>query len=724
MKKLNIALSQNLPELRGLAKELVNLGRVLVEAETADYTDVGAVILDEGCLDEAVESIAALGYGIPVFVVTDGEISSEFYSKITGVIDLDQQTVTYYARQVNEAAAKYEAKLLPPFFNAVMNYVEMGNSAFDCPGHQGGQFFKKHPAGKQFYDFYGENLFRSDLCNADVDLGDLLIHEGSAHAAQAHAAQVFNADKTYFVLNGTSASNKVVCNALVTEDDLVLFDRNNHKSNIQGALIQAGGLPVYLETARNPWGFIGGIDEHCFDEAYIREQIAKVDPKRANAERPFRLAIIQLGTYDGTIYNARQVMDKIGHLCDYILFDSAWVGYEQFIPMMKDCSPLLLDLKPEDAGVIVTQSVHKQQAGFSQTSQIHKKDSHVKGQDRYCNHKRFNNAFMMHASTSPFYALFGALDVNAKMHEGEAGIKLWREAVKIGIEARKEILKSCELIKPFIPERVSNARWQDYDTDTIADGKQFFEFQPNADWHKFEGYGQGQYFIDPCKLLLTTPGIAKNGGYDDFGIPATLLANFLRENGIIPEKCDLNSILFLLTPAEDMAKIRHLVAQLNRFERFIKEDAPLRVVLPKVYKANEERYKGYTIRQLCQEMHDMYKELNVKELQKKMFRSEHFPEMIEKPDVATRKYFRGQCDYVALKDAVGRVAAEGALPYPPGIICVIMGEVWTKDVANYFLSLEEGINRFPGFAPEIQGVYLEDVEGRTTAHCYVLKQNG
>lgn len=154
---------------------------------------------------------------------------------------------------------------------------------------------------------------------------------------------------------------------------MVLFDRNNHKSNHHGALIQAGGMPVYLETARNPWGFIGGMDEHCFDEEYIRAQIAKVDPERARDERPFRLAIIQLGTYDGTIYNARYVMDKIGHLCDYILFDSAWVGYEQFIPMMKDCSPLLLDLKPEDAGVIVTQSVHKQQAGFSQTSQIHKK---------------------------------------------------------------------------------------------------------------------------------------------------------------------------------------------------------------------------------------------------------------------------------------------------------------------------------------------------------------
>jgi arginine/lysine/ornithine decarboxylase len=118
-------------------------------------------------------------------------------------------------------------------------------------------------------------------------------------------------------------------------------------------------------------------------------------------------------------YNARQVVDKIGGLCDYILFDSAWVGYEQFIPMMADCSPLLLDLTPDDPGIFVTQSVHKQQAGFSQTSQIHKKDNHLRGQERFCPHKRLNNAFMLHASTSPFYPLFAALDVNAKIHEGE-----------------------------------------------------------------------------------------------------------------------------------------------------------------------------------------------------------------------------------------------------------------------------------------------------------------
>ena len=200
------------------------------------------------------------------------------------------------------------------FFNTLTQYVEMDNSTFACPGHQHGAFFKKAPCRPSvLMTFFGENVFRADMCNADVKLGDLLIHEGSAKHAQKFAAKVFNADKTYFVLNGTSAANKVVTNALLTRGDLVLFDRNNHKSNHHGALIQAGATPVYLEAARNPFGFIGGIDERCFDEHYLRDLIREASPEKANASRPFRLAVIQLGTYDGTVYNARQVVDKIGH---------------------------------------------------------------------------------------------------------------------------------------------------------------------------------------------------------------------------------------------------------------------------------------------------------------------------------------------------------------------------------------------------------------------------
>ncbi|WP_038913292.1 ornithine decarboxylase [Dickeya zeae] len=699
MKQLKIAANA------AVASRLITL-RPIVALSQTDFTDIAAVVVS---VEEARSGILSVmhhsGFGIPAFVVREPwHTGEEQLPPGSEWLSLDK--AGEHALQLEKVAAEYQARLLPPFFDTLSKYVGMRNTTFACPGHQGGSFFRKHPAGRQFFEFYGENMFRSDICNADVKLGDLLIHEGAAKKAQKFAATVFNADKTYFVLNGTSAANKVVTNALLTRGDLVLFDRNNHKSNHHGALIQAGATPIYLETARNPFGFIGGVDAHCFDEGYLRELIREAAPDRADEARPFRLAVIQLGTYDGTIYNARQVVDSIGHLCDYILFDSAWVGYEQFIPMMEQCSPLLLDLNENDPGIFVTQSVHKQQAGFSQTSQIHKKDNHIRGQKRFCPHKRLNNAFMLHASTSPFYPLFAALDVNAKMHEGPSGRRLWMECVRLGIEARKQLLEHCSLIKPFVPPMVGGKRWQDHDTDVMAQDVRFFNFEPGDNWHAFEGYAQQQYFVDPCKLLLTTPGIdAATGAYTPFGIPATILANYLREHGIIPEKCDLNSILFLLTPAEDRAKMERLVAALVQFEQLIEQDAPLSEVLPSLYHKYEQRYTGYTLRQLCQEMHDFYASHDVKRLQKEMFRKASFPQAVVLPQDAHTAYIRGDVDLVPLAEAEGRIAAEGALPYPPGVLCVVPGEVWGGAVLHYFQALEAGINLMPGFAPELQGVY-------------------
>jgi ornithine decarboxylase len=717
MKRLKIACSE-------AARECFSTEREIVPVDYTDFTDVAAVVVtdkDASCLEAAQNT----KFGLPIFIALTEctKLPKELMGKVNHVIDCKADSKEFYSRQIEDAAAKYENDVLPPFMRALSEYVYSGKSQFDCPGHQGGQFYKKHPAGRFLFDFYGENIFRSDLCNADVKLGDLLIHEGPAVDAEQFAAKVYNADKTYFVLNGTSASNKVVMNALLSPGDLILYDRNNHKSINHGACVQAGATPIYLETARNPFGFIGGIDNACFEEKYLRELVAERAPEKANAERPFRVAVIQLGTYDGTIYNARQVVDRIGHLCDYILFDSAWVGYEQFIPMMKECSPLLLELGPKDPGIFVTQSVHKQQAGFSQTSQIHKKDSHIKGQDRYCNHKRVNNAFMMHASTSPFYPMFASLDVNAKMMEGEAGRKLWLDCVKVAIEARKSMFKHCKMIKPFVPPVVDGKPWAEGDTESMAHNMDYFRFVPGAKWHAFDGYGANQYFVDPCKFQLTTPGIyAETGEYETFGIPANILANYLRENGIIPEKCDLNAILFLMTPAETDTKMENLVAQIARFEALIEADVPMQDVLPTIYFNNIDKYKGYTIRQLCQEMHDFYKQRGVKDLQKNLFRKDYFPEYAMTPQEANIRFVRGEGELVALDEIEGRVALEGALPYPPGVVCVTQGEKWSATAVKYFQALEEGINVLPGFAPEIQGVYLETVEGKKKAYGYVVKE--
>lgn len=699
--------------------------RSIIPIHKTDFTDVAAIIITTE-EQNILENKDIQAFGIPVFLIlkNNEKITDYALGKVFSLINLKSADKKFYVRQIESAADKYEESMLPPFLGKLMRYVEKGNSAFDCPGHQGGDYFKKHPTGRLMYNFYGENTFRADLCNADVELGDLLIHEGAALEAQKHAARVFHADKTYFVLNGTSGANKIVLNALLSPGDLVLYERNNHKSVSFGALIQAGAIPIYLETARNPFGSIGGILEHCFNEEYIRSLIRERDPKKAEEERPIRLAAIQLGNYDGCIYNAKQIVDKIGHLCDYIFFDSAWVGYEQFIPMMRDCSPLLLDLKPTDPGIIVSQSVHKQQAGFSMASQIHKKDSHIKGQKRYLPHKRLNSSFMIHSSTSPFYQIFASLDVNAKMQEGKAGKKLWMECVENAIEARKSVIRNCHYVRPMVPPIVHGKNWEDGDTKKMANDIAYFAFEPGGKWHSFHGYGKWQYFIDPCKLQLLTPGIdIESGKYKKFGIPGIILADYLRENGIIPEKCDLNDILFLMTPAESKIKLDNLITKLVKFEELIDNDAPMEKVLPTIFSKHRERYSGYTIKQLCSEIHEFYKARMVNVLQKRLFLKEYLPEYAMSPQEANYELIRNNGEIVEINKAKDRVALEGCLPYPPGVICVQPGERWSETAVDYFRYLAEITNRLPGFSPEHQGVYLEKgKDGKKSLYVYVLKK--
>jgi ornithine decarboxylase len=735
------------------------------ERDVSEDSSVGAYIglVSGERLEQArafARAVREIGFRIPLWALADSHRIAdlsvvEMMGEVHGYAYLGQQTPAFYAKQIVASLVNYGKTLLPPFFGGLMAYDGEANIAFDCPGHQGGQFYRKSPAGQLFFKYFGEGIFRNDLCNADVDLGDLLIHEGPAVEAQKHAARVFGADRTYFILNGTSTSNKVVANALIRTGDLVLFDRNNHKSLHQGALVQAGAIPIYLPTARNPFGMIGAVDWDAWDEHSLRRRIAEhplvKDKRRADAERPFRLACIQLATYDGTIYNVRKVLEKIGHLCDYVLWDEAWIGYNAFHPLFAGHSPMRLEgLGPNAPGLFSTQSVHKQGAGFSQASQIHKKDEHIRGQRRYVEHKRFNESFLMQVSTSPFYPLFASLDVNAKVHEGKAGEMLWDRCIELGIEVRKKLREFVHFYErngrdaqerwffdPFVPDVVTirgskhtddveDAAWEGLPTDVIKREQQCWTFHPGARWHGYSGYADGYAMVDPNKLNLLTPGIdRKSGAYLDFGVPATVVANYLREQRVVPEKCDLNSILFLMTPAEDESKLNTLVAKLVKFKNLWDRDAPLPEVLPTVYAANSERYAGYTLRQVCQEMHDFYRNAGVKELQRLCFRAESFPEPAMAPKAAYEALVANEVDYLPLEEMQGRISATLALIYPPGIGVIVPGERWdarARPMRDYFLAFEESFNRFPGFNYEVQGVFQERVDGQIKFHSYAVRE--
>lgn len=481
-----------------------------------------------------------------------------------------------------------------------------------------------------------------------------------------------------------------------------------------------GAKPVYIPTDRNALGLIGEMDPDFLSEDKIRTDIAKVDPEKAKAKRPFRLAIIQSETYDGLFYDAKWLIDKIGKLCDYILFDCAWGGFEQFVPIMRHLSPLNFDLGPEDPGILVTQSLHKQQAGMGQASQILKKDAHLKGQKRYVDHKHFNHAYLKFVTSSYSYPLYASLTVNSYLTAGEGNKKWWNQILRLGIEWRKELLKKSKLFKPLVPDDFAQIP-----TDELATNAKYWNFDPEDKWHGFNKIAKGEAMLDPLKITVKTPGIdVANAKYENTGIPGPVVAEFLMEKRIIRAKDDLYSLLFLLTPGDTEKELQTLLDAFLEFENFYNEDAPLEVVLPKLAKVYGDRYQGYTLKQLCQEMHDYYKEHHTFTLQQELFAKTNMQNYSMTPSKADTLFMRNGSELVDLDNVLGRIAAEGALPYPPGVFIVAPGEKWSKIDQKYFEVLVGAIERFPGFVPEIQGVYWDQkTNGKIKVQAEVLKEN-
>ena len=572
--------------------------------------------------------------------------------------------------------------LLPPFFGGLMSYDAEANVAFACPGHQGGQFYRKSPAGQLFFKHFGESIFRNDLCNADVELGDLLIHEGAAArgttargAGVRRRRDVLRPERHEHVQQGRHQRAAAAWRSRAVRSQQPQVDSPGRPRPGR----RDSGLPADRAQA---FGMIGAVDWDAWDEDVAPradpDEPARDRTARHQAERPFRLACIQLATYDGTIYNVRKVLEKIGHLCEYVLWDEAWIGYNAFHPLFDDHSPMRLEARPEMPGLFSTQSVHKQVAGFSQASQIHKRDEHIRGQRRFVDHKRFNESFLMNASTSPFYPLFASLDVNAKIHEGKAGEMLWDRCIELGIEARKKLREfgryyartgdergGAVVLRSVRARRGDNPRLEVHRGCHRVPGKicrrmcikreqQCWKFAPESKWHGYAGYAEGYAMVDPSKLTLLTPGIDRQTGeYLDFGVPATMVANYLREQRVVPEKCDLNSILFLMTPAEDESKLNTLIAKLvssrisgtamRRSLRFCRPSA----------RSTASAMPSYTLRRICNEMHDFYRTANVKELQRRCFRASSFPELAMSPKDAYEALVANDVDYVPLERSRG-----------------------------------------------------------------------
>lgn len=595
-------------------------------------------------------------------------------------------------------------KKLPPFTAALTHHAIKKQYPFDTPGHHGGEFYNLTEEGKIFTQFWGNSMFEGDVSDSDAGLGDPSSHEGLAGMAEKLAAETFHADKTWFVLHGTSVSNRICCDALLSPGDLVLFDRNNHKSMYQGALLQSDVTPVYLETVRFRGGIIGGLSSKGLQRKTLREKAGQINPAKMKKKHPYRLACLQLATYDGFIADARYFIDLLSPLCDYILFDAAWAGYESFIPLLESFSPLTQPLKKSHAGILVTQSVHKQLAGFSQTSQIHKKDHHIKHKKQYLPDDVLDNSFLMHISTSPYFPLFASLEMNACIHKKQ-GKELWEKALRFGIETRKEIMRHCRSVQPLLPGNIDGRPWDSYDTENIMTDRRFWNYRQMSKEMGARNISP-HYLIDPCKILLTTHLGEKK-------IPAALLSMYLQNRHITPEKCGLHSILFLAQPGDTKEKADCLITALRQFETECM-DKPVKEIFPCL-----SRTYDMTVGELCTSIEKLLDTYNAGNLEEKMFVLSDKTTGIS-GKTATDCFVKGERKLISLKQLKGRIALECAMVYPPGICGVAAGEKWTGTAVSYFTFIEEYINVFPDFAPECVGLHIKEKKGRKKLYAWVL----
>lgn len=590
---------------------------------------------------------------------------------------------------------------LPPFTKALLNFAKEARDDFCTPGHHSGALFEEIPEGRTFVSALGQGAFTADISDSSSVIGDPSSHEGVSGEAEALAASVYGSDRCFFVLGGTSTSNRIAISALVSEGDLILFDRNNHKSASQAALAAAGGLPVYLASERNESGIIGGLTEETIDPARLREKAAKLSPDAGKKQRPYRLACLQLSTYDGLFLNAREILRRIGPLCDYILFDGAWAGYENFLPLLQGSAVLTFPLAKDDPGILVTQSVHKQLAGFSMTSQLHKKDSHLRGIARYLEDDVLQAAYLMHISTSPYYPLLAGLEMNAYLHQ-KKGRELWQKAAITATELKKSILKRCRLLRPFTAPMVRAASWEAHPAEEILSDPAFFAISAKDTWHGFSHIAENLYLTDPCKVLLTTGPL-----------PAPLLSHWLESRHVTVEKSDFHTLLFLIEPSDRQEKCERLLSLFEECETAYEANAPMSSFAPDVTCLPGEGLKDYSLRYM-----DFLEKEQASRLSQTLFAEDHFPKAALTGRSAHQAFLKGARERVPLPKAKGRISLEMILPYPPGITVLEPGEIWTDEVLSYFLFLQKYSSAFPDFFPEILGVHGNGND----AYVWVLKE--
>ncbi|MEO5688492.1 MAG: arginine/lysine/ornithine decarboxylase [Burkholderiaceae bacterium] len=701
-------------DLSQFAQQQSRASAFILSIDDEEFTagpDLDPAVLN---LRKFIQEIRAKNTEIPIYLYgetrTSQHIPNDILRELHGFIHMFEDTPEFVARHIIREANSYLDGVAPPFFKALMDYAQDGSYSWHCPGHSGGVAFLKSPVGQMFHQFFGENMLRADVCNSVEELGQLLDHTGPVADSERNAARIFNADHCFFVTNGTSTSNKMVWHHTVAPGDVVVVDRNCHKS-ILHSIIMCGAIPVFMTPTRNHYGIIGPIPKSEFTREAIERKIA-ANPLLAGIDtskiKP-RIMTLTQSTYDGVVYNTETIKGLLDGWIDTLHFDEAWLPHAAFHDFYSVYHAMgKARVRPKEAMVYATQSTHKLLAGLSQASQVLVQDSQTVKLDRHL----FNEAYLMHTSTSPQYAIIASCDVSAAMMEMPGGTALVEESLKEALDFRRAMRKiDAEFeedwwFKVWGPEKLAD--------EGIGESSDWV-LEANESWHGFGNLAPGFNMLDPIKSTIITPGLSVDGGFDETGIPASILTKYLAEHGIVVEKTGLYSFFIMFTIGITKGRWNTLLTALQQFKDDYDKNAPLWKILPE-FCAAHRKYERMGLRELCQAIHEVYTLGDIARLTTDMYLSDLQPAM--KPSEAYARIAHRDTERVAIDALEGRITTSLLTPYPPGIPLLIPGERFNRKILAYLQFVREFNERFPGFDTDVHGLVIEE-DGFGRKHYFV-----
>ena len=707
--------------------------------------DIGTVIVDwELPREDTSEKFSAQNFiGIvrkrnkkmPILLLTDTleteKIPLDTLTKIDGCIWKSADTPEFLAGRIEVHLNEYISGVYPKFFGELIKYSEEYKYAWHTPGHLGGQGFLRSPSGVALFKFFGENTMRSDLSISVPELGSLLDHEGVVGDAEKNSAKVFGADYTYYVLNGTSTVNQIIWRSQLVRDDIAFVDRNCHKS-LNYAMVIAEALPIYMIPRRNKRGTIGPVRLSEFSPESIKGKIANSSLLPANLKNhTVKMSALTNSTYDGVCYNVAKIKSVLSQSVENLHFDEAWNAYAKFNPIYKDHFGMAdTPLKPNDPPIFCSQSTHKLLTAFSQASMLHIKN----GGSVKINPDEFNESYMMHGSTSPQYSMIASLDVATKMMQDQGEIlthDIIREAVQFRVKMASLQYELAEndswffgMWQPdYVTVKGEQIPFAKADIDYLASHQEPWVMNKNNPWHGFEDIEDDYVMLDPIKLTITTPGVAEDGTMSDWGIPASIVTNYLILNNIVCEKTDYYSFLMLNSLGTTKAKQGTLLAGLLKFKELFDRNAPLSEVFPDLVNQFPDSYGTIGLKEHAVTMHKYIKEHKL--LDKMQIVFEVIPDQAMKPADAYHEVVKKNVEYVRIDDMANRIAAVMLVPYPPGIPIIMGGEIFNQKampILDYLKTRQDFENTFPGYVGDIHGVERESVNGKTLFKSFCIKK--